>query len=134
MMRWEDITGTNIICPCVMRTMIMQMYVYDTAKNMWSKEDGIIMKYMSYGRNSLFMCDDNNVIYLVTAEALYMPWHPMSTEIPEKYMYPAIDNYPGYIPGGEEEKDFEWSAITGEIGLDTPFKKYIKKVIHENAT
>lgn len=114
------------------------MYVYDTAKNMWSKEDGIIMKYMSYGRNSLFMCDDNNVIYLVTAEALYMPWHPMSTEIPEKYMYPAIDNYPGYIPGGEEEKDFEWSAITGEIGLDTPFKKYIKKLymrmqLEENA-
>ena len=57
-----------------------------------------------------------------------MPIAPMDDRFGEQYMYPG-EWYPGAIPVGEEEENQEWYAVTGDMGLDSIYNKYIRELV-----
>ena len=82
-----------------------RLFVYDTAKGMWHKEDNT---------QAVEFCNcDGNLYYIE-----YAP----TDEKPIK-MVNAPD------PDYTESKPIEWEAITGIIGTDSPDKKYISRLI-----
>ena len=105
------------------------LYVYDSMKQTWVKEDDTVVKYFAYANKCLYMLTDKNILMSISTEVVYKALFPLMTELDEKYWYPGEDIYPGYIINGEEESKFEWSFETGEIGLDSPYQHYLKKLI-----
>lgn len=109
------------------------LFCYDTSRGTWCREDDLMVKYMAYASSGLYMCDMNNNLMVVNVEGLYSSIFPIS-EVEEEDLYPISDDdseelYPGDKLGGtEEEEDFTWSLTTGEIGLNSPYEKYIKKI------
>ena len=108
------------------------LFCYDTSRGTWCREDDLMVKYMAYASSGLYMCDMNNKLMVVNVEGLYTSIFPIS-EIEEEELYPVSDDdseemYPGDTLGGTEEEDFTWSLTTGEIGLNSPYEKYIKKI------
>ncbi len=108
------------------------LFCYDTSRGTWCREDDLMVKYMAYASSGLYMCDMNNKLMVVNVEGLYTSIFPIS-EVEEEELYPVSDDdseemYPGDTLGGTEEEDFTWSLTTGEIGLNSPYEKYIKKI------
>ena len=108
------------------------LFCYDTSRGTWCREDDLMVKYMAYASSGLYMCDMNNKLMFENVEGLYTSILPIS-EIEEEELYPVSDDdseemYPGDTLGGTEEEDFTWSLTTGEIGLNSPYEKYIKKI------
>lgn len=108
------------------------LFCYDTSRGTWCREDDLMVKYMAYASSGLYMTDMNNKLMVVNVEGLYTSIFPIS-EIEEEELYPVSDDdseemYPGDTLGGTEEEDFTWSLTTGEIGLNSPYEKYIKKI------
>ena len=82
-----------------------RLFVYDTFKGMWHKEDNTEVVEFCNNRGQLFYIDrDTNQIMLIEA--------------------------PSWLPDGEKEPNaVKWSAETGIIGTDSPDKKYISRLI-----
>ena len=104
------------------------LYVYDTRKQTWVKEDRTIVKRFAYTNKCLYMLTNENKLLAVSTETIYTAWFPMQQELGETYCYPG-EVYPGDIINGKTEEKFEWSVTTGEIGLDSPYQHYLKKLV-----
>lgn len=104
------------------------MFVYDGEKNMWMKEDGTIAKGFAYANGGMYLINENNVMYVINAEKIYTKLFPWMTELSEEYCYPGDAVYPGDVVQGEMEEPVEWYATTGEMGLESPYGKYIKRM------
>jgi hypothetical protein len=78
---------------------VFVMFAYDTLKNIWHKEDSVMVSQFCNHKGELYFinADDNRI------EAVLGSW--MQSDAPIK-----------------------WSAITGEIGTDSPDKKYISRM------
>lgn len=102
------------------------MFVYDSKKSIWIKEDNTKAKGFARTDGALYLINENNVLQVINYEKIYTKLFPMITGVHEKYWYPGEDIYPGNIIEGKLEDTIEWSAETGLIGLESPFAKYIK--------
>ena len=105
------------------------MFVYDNKKNLWMREDDTIAKGFAYANGGLYLINQNNILQVINKECVYKAIFPWDKSLRECYRYPDEEFYPGYIITGTVEDDIEWSATTGEFGLDTPGSKYIKRFI-----
>lgn len=75
------------------------LFVYDTAKGMWHKEDNIRIKDFCSSRDELYFIDaDTNVI---------------------KTMFGS---------GDSDEKSVDWMVESGVIGTSSPDKKYVSRI------
>lgn len=83
------------------------LFVYDTAKGMWHKEDNT---------QAIEFCTcDGNLYYIEDAP---------TDENPIKMVHAPTDTNIGYA----ESTPIEWEAITGIIGTDSPDKKSISRL------
>ena len=81
------------------------LFVYDTFKNMWHKEDNTQVVQFCNNRGNLYYIDyDTKKIMLIQA-------------------------LPSASDGEVEPEIIKWSAETGIIGTDSPDKKYISRLI-----
>lgn len=105
------------------------LFVYDIEKRIWMKEDCTVAKAFAYANGGLYMLNQDNVLQVINSEKIYKKIFPYETDLEEKYRYTGEEIYPGDIISGEMEDEIEWSATTGELGLETPYNKYIKKFV-----
>lgn len=105
------------------------LFVYDMEKKIWMKEDDTIARCFAYANGGLYMLNQENVLQVINSEKIYQKLFPNETDLGEEYLYPGETLYPGDIISGDMEDMIEWSATTGEMGLETPYNKYIKKFI-----
>lgn len=105
-----------------------RLYVYDISKGTWCIEDDINVKYMAYANNGTYIVDSDNNVFVINNEKIYRKYFPLDPNVDEKYHYPGKDIYPGNIPYGEMEDDFDWNLETGDIGMDSPLHKYVKSL------
>ena len=81
------------------------LFVYDTAKGMWHKEDNTqVVDFCNCDGNLYYIDYDSNSIKMINA--------PSDSDI-----------------GSTESDTIKWEAITGIIGTDSPDKKYISRLI-----
>ena len=97
------------------------MYVFDIAKGTWIIEDDIDASYMAYANNAAYVIDYDKKLWCINNEAIKSYLFPSDT------LYPSDDLYPGLIMDGELEGLINWSVTTGDLGLDNPYKKYVKR-------
>lgn len=82
------------------RSGVWQLFVYDAVKGMWHKEDNTHIKSFCSCRDELYFIDaEDNAIKTV------------------------------YGSGDEAEKAVEWMAETGVIGVSSPDKKYVSRIV-----
>lgn len=80
------------------------LYVYDTRTGLWHKEDKQNIRFFTRYGGSLYAAIDNDIVCIVgQADAIFS--------------------------SVEAEKAFEWSAESGDIGLDSPYQKYYKRFL-----
>lgn len=99
-----------------------RMYVYDIRKGTWCAEDNMNALYMAYANNGFYVIDDNNDLWVINEEKMYVKWYPQNDIYPEETLYP------GNSVEGNLEDDLEWMLTTGDIGMDSPYQKYIKRL------
>jgi len=99
-----------------------RVYTYDVTKGTWCIEDDKKIIFASYANNGTYIIDSDNMMYVINNEKIYTKWFP------NENTYPANDLYAGDITEGELEDNFEWSITTGDLGLDNPFNKYLKRI------
>lgn len=80
------------------------MFVYDTKRELWFREDNACASVFSRLGYEL---------YYLSADELYS-------------VNGTNEGFESWI--GEEETDFEWYAVTGDIGIDSADNKYISKL------
>lgn len=97
------------------------MYVFDITKGTWVIEDDIQALYMTYANNATYVIDTKGELWCVNNEAI------KTTIFPLDDLFPSDDLYPGQIISGRLEGVINWSFTTGDLGLDNPYKKYIKR-------
>ena len=102
------------------------LFVYDTMKGIWSKEDDVRIKYFAPTTEALYLCTRYNQIQSVNKEEIYTGILLQDPSMPDTH-YPG-DWYPGGKLIGSEEDVVEWSVTTGDIGMDTPSEKYVKGI------
>jgi hypothetical protein len=75
------------------------MFVYDTAKGLWHREDNLHATHFASFRGEMYCVDaeDRNIITLLGS-------------------------------GEEDETDVEWMVETGELGITSPDMKYISRI------
>lgn len=98
-----------------------RVYVYDTSKGTWCIEDNKELLYCVYADGGMYMIDRAKQLYLVNQEKMFVKRFPRLDD------YPAEDSYPGSTLLGTFENTFEWMLETGDIGLNSPYQKYIKR-------
>lgn len=101
---------------------VQKLYVYDTSKGTWCIEDGMFVTFAASTTRALYLADDTNTLYMVNEEAMYTKLYP------REGLYPMEDLYPGASIMGDKEDTFEWLIETGDIGDDSPFHKYLKRI------
>ena len=75
------------------------LFVWDTAKKLWHREDDLIVgSFCSHGGQLYALCQDKRVITMLRGD-------------------------------GSGETDYSWYAETGEIGFNTPDQKYISQIV-----
>lgn len=99
-----------------------KLYVYDITKGTWCTEDGINALYMAYANNGFYIITDDYDLWVVNNEKIYTKTYPEDT------LYPEDTIYPGNTAEGLLEEDINWSMTTGDIGMDSPYQKYIKRI------
>lgn len=105
------------------------MFVYDASKQMVAKEDNTMAKWFGYSGGGLYLINSKNVLQVINSEKIYTTLFPMMDTMGDEYCYPSDKLYPNAIPSGELEDKISWYGITGEIGLDSPYEKYIRRLI-----
>ena len=98
------------------------MFVFDTEKGTWVKEDNLIAKHLIYAASALYVIDYDNRMFVTSEEKILLK------RFPSDELIPGDDIYPGNSVTGTLEGDFEWSLTTGDIGLGSPYYKYIKRL------
>lgn len=98
------------------------LFVYDTTKGTWVTEDDMELKYAANADGGLYLIDKNNKMYVVNNEKIY------TKNYPSALIYPLNTLFAGNSVSGTLEDDFEWSFTSGDIGEDTPYHKYIKRL------
>ncbi len=99
-----------------------KLYVYDVTKGAWTIEDKKHLIYAAYADNGTYIVDSDNNMYVINNEKIYKKYFPSAE------LYPAETLYPGNIVEGEMEGTLEWSITTGDLGLDNPYYKYVKRI------
>lgn len=103
------------------------MFMYDSKKGMWMKENDTVVKFFCFSDGGLYLINKENTLLVINSEEVYAKLYPMMIEVDEKYCFPRNDLYPGDAVESELEEKIAWSATTGELGLDSPYVKYIKQ-------
>lgn len=98
------------------------LFVYDTRKGTWCKEDNKEFMYLAYSSNGMYMLSSDGNLALVNTEHIYTKLWAAED------LYPSYDLYPGDVKDGAEEEDFSWSLTTPDIGMDSQFNKYVKRI------
>lgn len=98
------------------------LFVYDTTKGTWVIEDDMELKYAANANGGLYLVDKNNTMYVVNNEKIY------TKNYPSALIYPLSTLFSGNSVAGTVEDDFNWSLTSGDIGEDTPYHKYIKRL------
>lgn len=128
-----------------------KLYVYDTTKGTWVIEDvDFQFLAMTGTSNGIAMAGnyitdvsvegDYYIIFKINMDSNYTKIFPGETYADESgepqsiIGWPSEVTYPGNIVTGLEEtemtgKQISWSFTTADIGMNTPFNKYIKRVI-----
>lgn len=104
------------------------IYVYDTTKGIWIIEDEKKMIYGAYANNGAYFVDSNYDLYVINNEKIYKKWFPGQEELGPQYLYPCSQVFPGSIVNGTLEDIVEWSFTTGDIGLNSPYHQYLKRI------
>jgi hypothetical protein len=81
------------------------LFVYDTLKRMWHREDNTEVTYFCNCRGDLYFIDNG-----------------------DEFGQVQIKNVKGTGVKNKETKPIEWEAVTGIIGTDSPDKKYISRL------
>ncbi len=133
-----------------------KLYVYDTAKGMWTIEESSRIWDMAFSHLGLYLIDDNYNLFITSDETVYEKFFPSMEreDFPETgstytYLpinstdsegtveidgeevssyYPSFALYPGDSIETTSEGSFDWYMITGDIGLETPYKHYLKRL------
>lgn len=98
------------------------LYVYDTTKGTWIQEDNTKLLYAVLANGGLYLLTSENRLLVVNSEKIY------TKKFPKADIYPGADSYPGDSVIGQMEDNIEWSFTTGDIGDDSPYHKYIKRI------
>lgn len=80
------------------------LYVYDTGTGLWTKEDAQDIRYFTRYSGALYAAIGQDIV-CVCGEA------------------------DGIFTEAAPEGKFEWSAESGDLGLDTPYQKYYKRIL-----
>lgn len=99
-----------------------KLYVYDITKGTWTIEDDMRCKYMCYANNATYLFDWSNTIYAINNEYIYL------YNFPSDDLFPSDNLYPGYVNLAPYEGVREWSFTTGDLGMDNPYNKYVKRI------
>lgn len=105
------------------------LFVYDTKRNIWTKEDNVAAKGFAYANGGLYMISEDNSLQVVNNEKTRVRIFPGETGFDGLYLYPSDEAHPGDAILGDTEEKVEWFVETGEIGLESPYHKYMKKFI-----
>lgn len=104
------------------------VYVYDITKGTWNVEDEKMFRYAAYADNGAYFVDKEYDLYVINNEKIYMKYFPSESDLEEIYMFPNDGLYPGNIASGKLEDIIDWSITTGDIGLDNPYRQYLKRL------
>lgn len=104
------------------------LYVFDTDKQLWHKEDDIRSAGFANYEGACYMVDQNDVMWVFPTEKIEQRIFP-GMDWDDTYYYAAETLFPGYIATSVYEDDVEWMAETSDMGLDNPFEKYIARII-----
>lgn len=99
-----------------------RVYVYDTSKGTWCIEDSKRFVFSATTSSALYLVADNQTAYMVNNENMYVK------RFPSNDTYPSDDTYPGSVLSGQLEDTLEWMMETGDIGTDSPWQKYLKRL------
>lgn len=99
-----------------------RVYVYDTSKGTWCIEDSKRFAFSATTSSALYLVADNQTAYMVNNENMYVK------RFPSNDTYPSDDTYPGSVLSGQLEDTLEWMMETGDIGTDSPWQKYLKRL------
>lgn len=117
-----------------------KMFVFDVAKATWCIEDNLHVKYMTYADNATYVIDYDNRLLCINEEDIYDLYFPheivnesnritvSGVDYDSQYNFPNDNVFPGPIERGSIEGTLEWSFTTGDLGLDNPYNKYLKRV------
>lgn len=117
-----------------------KLYVYDITKGAWTIEDKLHIIYAAYANNGTYMIDSNNQLYVINNEKIYRKYFPREiigeankisvggVDYDPNHNFPRSDLYCGDIISGTLENTLEWSFTTGDLGLDNPYNKYLKRI------
>lgn len=112
------------------------VFVYDTMKGMWHKEDEEQIRWYANVSGGLYFVSADNTLMITNIDALINVLFPGMPQ--EEYLYPSDELLPNQNYSYDKEKYVEWSAETGDIGLELPDTKYLsglmlRLVIDNNA-
>lgn len=102
-------------------------FVYDTIKGMWHVEDTEELKGFANASGGLYFLDKDNVLLVANMDALVNTIFPGMPD--EEYMYPSEELCPNQNYSYAKEESVEWEAETGDIGMDSPDRKYISGIM-----
>lgn len=117
-----------------------KLYVYDITKGTWCVEDNLKANYAAYANNATYIIDNDGKLFCINNEAIFTVLFPHQIvkqeniivvdgiEYDSFYNFPSENLYPGPIIEGEMEDTLEWSFTTGDLGLDNPYNKYVKRI------
>jgi hypothetical protein len=133
-----------------------KLYVYDSAKGTWVVEESRRIWGMALSRLGLYLIDDDYKLFITSDEAIYEKcfpsmerenfpeqgesglYYPVNSTDTEGMVeidgeevssyFPALALYPGDSVETETEGDFDWYMVTGDIGLNTPYRHYLKRL------
>lgn len=83
---------------------VRKLYVYDTRTRLWHAEDDIDARFFTEYDGAFYAAADNNIVCL-------------SGDVADIFT------------ATEEETAVQWRAETGDIGLDSPYQKYYRRVL-----
>lgn len=105
-----------------------RLFVYDTEKGLWHIEDEIKPIGFANYEGNIFMCDENNKLWVFPANGMDEGLYP-GMSFNDEYFYPNENLYPGMLTNTVNEEPVEWFCETGDLGLDSPYEKYVNKII-----
>ena len=83
---------------------VRKLYVYDTRYKLWHAEDDADIRFFTEYNGALYGAIDNDVVCLSGAPA-------------------------GIFGATEAEGAVKWSIETGDIGLDSPYQKFLRRIL-----
>ena len=98
------------------------LYSFDVTKGTWCKEDDLKILFMTYANHCAYLIDKDYTMYAINNEYIYLYNYPSDELFPSNNLYPGFTNLAPY------ENTIEWSFVTGDLGLDNPYNKYLKRI------